>query len=224
MDQIALNLGHLRRKIAAAARRGGRDPEAIRLVAVTKTVGLNEIARAAALGLHDFGENRVQEAREKIRAHPHLAWHFIGHLQSNKAREVARHYALIHSVDRLSLAKALQKQAGQFDWMVEILVQVNVSGEKSKHGLPPGDLPALLSALQALPRLKVRGLMTMAPHEADPEKTRPVFRALRELRDRCVQPGLDLTELSMGMSNDFPVAIEEGATMIRVGSTLFHAV
>ena len=224
MDQIALNLDHLRQKIAAAARRSGRDPEAVRLVAVTKTVGLAEVAQAAALGLHDYGENRIQEAREKIRAHPHLTWHFIGHLQSNKAREAVRHYALIHSVDRLSLAKALQKQAEQCGRTVEILVQVNVSGEKSKYGLPPGDLPALLSALQALPRLKVRGLMTMAPLEADPEETRPVFRALRELRDRSIQPGLGLIELSMGMTNDFPVAIEEGATMIRIGSALFHAV
>ncbi len=219
-----MNLDHLRRQLAAAARRSGRDPAAVRLVAVTKTVGMAEIAQAAALGLRSFGENRIQDAREKVRAYPQLAWHFIGHLQSNKAREAVRYYAMIHSVDRLSLAEALQKQADRFNRIVEILVQVNVSGEKSKYGLPPGELPALLTSLDALPRLKVRGLMTLAPLEADPGETRPVFRALRELRDRCARPGLDLAELSMGMSNDFTVAIEEGATMIRVGGALFKAV
>lgn len=224
MDHLAANLERVRGEIAAAARRAGRDPETVRLVAVTKTVGPEEVARATGLGLQDFGENRVQEAREKILAHPDLTWHFIGHLQTNKVREVLQGFSLLQSLDRLTLAEELQKQAERSGRLVEVLVQVNVSGEKSKHGLPPGELPRFLAALQAFPRLLVCGLMTMAPLEAEPADTRPVFRALRELRDRSARPGLELTELSMGMSNDFTVAIEEGATMIRVGSALFHAV
>ncbi len=208
-------------QIAEAALRSGRDPGAVKLIAVTKTVGIEMVRRAAALGIENFGENRVQDAADKVAAMPGLQWHFIGHLQSNKVKEVLPAYALIHSLDRLSLAEALQDQAKKVGSPAAVLIQVNVSGEQSKFGLVPAELPAFLEKISVFDQVRVKGLMTMAPYLEDPEETRAYFRQLRLLRDANQKEGLALPELSMGMTNDYVVAVEEGATMVRIGSALF---
>ncbi len=218
---LADNYKKLLGNIEAAAARAGREPQDIQLVAVTKYVGLDEVKEAAKVGIKDFGENRVQEADEKIKQFPELKWHFIGHLQSNKAKDVLPNYVLIHSLDRLSLAKALQRCGERFELTANVLVQVNTSGEESKFGLAPGQLPGFLKEIKSYDRLKVRGLMTMAPFYDNPEETRPCFRELARLRDQCRNSDYELEQLSMGMTNDYIVAIEEGATIIRVGSALF---
>ncbi len=215
------NYKTLLKKIAEAAGRSGRKPEEVRLIAVSKTVGIEEVRRAAALGITDFGENRVQEAAVKVEKIPEVRWHFIGHLQTNKVKAVLPSYILIHSLDRLSLAKELQRCAERFDLTAAVLIQVNVSGEQSKFGLAPEELPAFLKKTDAFDRLKVFGLMTMAPFTSDPEETRPYFRKLRLLRDENETAARKLPELSMGMTNDYSVAVEEGATMVRIGSALF---
>lgn len=207
--------------ITSAARKVGRSPDNVKLVAVTKTVGAAEVQHAITLGIKDFGENRVQDAAEKVEQFPAVNWHFIGHLQSNKVKNVLPVYSLIHSLDRLSLADALQSRAESLDQDVNVLIQVNVSGELSKFGLPPAKLPAFLMKLYSYNRIKVRGLMTMAPFVDDSEEARPYFRHLRQLRDRHSKPGVELPELSMGMTNDFMIAVEEGATIVRIGSALF---
>lgn len=214
---LAENLNHIRGEIAQAAKRSGRTPDQIRIIAVTKTVDVEQVRAAAALGLHEFGENRFQEARDKVNALPGLTWHFIGHLQSNKVRDVINSFSLIHSLDRLSLAEAIQRWGERLDRHVSVLVQVNVSGEDSKYGVDPEGLPDFLAVLRDFDRIRVEGLMTMAPWVDDPEAVRPVFRRLRQLRDA----GGGGAELSMGMTNDYAVAIEEGATMVRIGSALF---
>ncbi len=218
---LAENYKDVMNTITDAARRAGRDPAAIKLIAVTKTVGVSVVENAAALGMRDFGENRVQDAALKVEKFPEFNWHFIGHLQSNKVKSVLPAYSLIHSLDRDSLAAALQERAEQLDITINALVQVNVSGEDSKFGLSPARLPAFLLKLYSYERIKVKGLMTMAPFVDDPEETRPHFRHLRQLRDENVRPGMELEELSMGMTNDYEVAVEEGATMVRIGSALF---
>lgn len=218
---LAENLKRIRAEIAAAAGRAGRDPGTVRLVAVTKTVGCEQVRRAAALGLQDFGENRLQEAREKVETFPQLCWHFIGHLQTNKVKQVLAGFSLIHSLDRLSLAGALQRWGDNLEKEVTALVQVNVSGEESKFGLAPAELPDFLAALRDYPRIRVAGLMTMAPWVDHPEEARPFFRRLRELRRANAGPDLPLPHLSMGMTNDYTVAVEEGATMLRIGTALF---
>lgn len=215
------NYKTLLKKIAEAAGRSGRKPEEVKLIAVSKTVGIEEVRRAAALGITDFGENRVQEAAVKVEKIPEVRWHFIGHLQTNKVKAVLPSYILIHSLDRLSLAKELQRCAERFDLTAAVLIQVNVSGEQSKFGLAPEELPAFLKNTDAFDRLKVFGLMTMAPFTSDPEETRPYFRKLRLLRDENETAARKLPELSMGMTNDYSVAVEEGATMVRIGSALF---
>lgn len=218
---LADNYNRILRNIDAAAKRSGRDPREVQLIAVTKYVGLTEIKEAVKLGLKDFGENRVQEAAQKVEKFPDLNWHFIGHLQSNKAKDVLPCYSMIHSLDRLSLAEALQRCGDRFDLKADVLVQVNTSGEKSKFGLAPEELPGFLEKVKSLKRLQVRGLMTMAPFYEDPETVRPFFRELRRLRDQNSSIDYNLEHLSMGMTNDYVVAIEEGATIIRVGSALF---
>lgn len=218
---LAERYKRVRETIDAAARRSGRDGRAVRIVAVTKTVGLDRVREAAALGLTEFGENRVREAAPKVLATPDLDWHFIGHLQSNKAGEVVSHYRLIHSLDRVSLARALQRCAEKENCLVSCLVQVNVAGEESKFGLLPSGLVTFLGEITSFDRLVIRGLMTMAPLVKDPEEARPVFRELRRLRDEAARPGRELPELSMGMTNDYPAAVEEGATIVRIGSALF---
>ncbi len=225
MNQISRNLQEIQQRLHEAAQRAGLDPAAVRLVAVTKTVGLNRLQEAVAAGHTLFGENYVQEARAKIAAlGPGLAWHFIGHLQSNKARAAVDLFDLIHSVDRLRLAQALDQAASRLGKVQNILLQVNLAGEASKSGAAPEDVQNLLSNISKMPNLKVLGLMTMPPWFPDPEEARPYFRALRELRDRLRRLHLvegDLGELSMGMTGDFEAAVAEGATLVRIGTAIF---
>lgn len=221
------------RRIEAACLRSGRSREEIGIVAVTKYVSLERTKEAWNSGLSHLGENRWQDAEAKWRAlgGESLAeetgngptWHFIGSLQSRKAKDVVGKFQYIHSLDRLSLAEAIHKQAERLGLQVPCFVQVNVSGEDSKHGIQPGELHPFLESLREYSTIKPVGLMTMAPYEAEAEATRPVFRGLRELRDEaraCKAAGEDFIHLSMGMSGDFEVAIEEGATWIRLGSIL----
>jgi pyridoxal phosphate enzyme (YggS family) len=225
MDQIRRNLEELKRRLENAARTAGRDPADIRLVAVTKTVGLEGLKEAVAAGQTLFGENYVQEARGKIASlGPGLTWHFIGHLQSNKAKAAVELFDLIHSVDRASLAQALEQAAARRDKIQNILLQVNLAGEASKSGTAPENAQDLLSEIRKMPHLRVLGLMTMPPWFDDPARVRPYFRALRELRDRLRGLQLvegSLSELSMGMTGDFEVAVAEGATLVRIGTAIF---
>lgn len=225
MSDIARRLAEIQGRIAAAAHRVGRDPAEVRLVAVSKTVGLEALREAVAAGQRLFGENYLQEAQRKMAAlGPEVEWHFVGHLQSNKVKGAVGRFALIHSLDRLSLAEALEKAAARLGVVRDVLVQVNLAGEASKSGVAPEAAADLLRELKRCPHLRVRGLMTLPPFFPDPEAVRPYFRALRELRDRLAAQGLSdtgLPELSMGMSSDFEVAVEEGATLIRVGTALF---
>ena len=220
---LAENLAAVQSRIAAACGRSGRDPAEVTLLAVSKNHTAEAVAEAVGLGLTTFGENRVQEAKAKIPLSPSRArWHFIGHLQSNKARDAAALFGTIESVDSLALAEELQKQAQKQAKTLKVLLEVNVSGESSKFGWVPDRLMESLGAINALQRLELHGLMTVAPYATDAEKVRPVFRRLRELRDRCADRlGVPLPVLSMGMSGDLEVAIEEGATIVRVGTALF---
>jgi hypothetical protein len=222
---VAQNLSDIQSRIAAAARRAGRAPEEIRLVAVSKIVPVERLKEAVAAGQRLFGENYLQEARPKIAALGEEAvWHFVGGLQTKKAKAAVGLFALIHSVDRLKLAQALNQAAAQIGLIQDILLQVNLVGEASKSGAAPEDAAGLLKEMGKLDHLRVLGLMTMPPWFADPERVRPYFRALRELRDRLRSLRLasgGLPELSMGMSGDFEAAIEEGATLVRVGSAIF---
>ena len=223
MDTIAANLQEIRAAIAAAAARAGRDPASVRLVAVSKTHPAEAVTAATGAGQRIFGESRVQESRDKIPAcPPGLDWHFIGHLQKNKVRQALPLFSFFHSIDSTALAQAIDRIAGETGKPVEGLLEVNVSGEETKHGFTPDQLRREFAALAKLPHLRIRGLMTMAPYSDNPEDARPVFRALRELRDE-LQSAHDhpLPELSMGMSGDFVPAIEEGATLVRVGSSIF---
>lgn len=222
---LAKQIASVEGRITAAARRSGRPREAITLVAVCKTVGRDTVDRAYALGLRDFGENRVQVARDKFgQGRPgDLTLHLIGSLQTNKARDAVRLFDMVHSVDRPGLIAELGRRAGQAGARLPILFEVNVAGEASKQGAAPEAVPELLAEARRHPSLLPRGLMTMAPLVADPEDARPVFRALRELstRLRRANPDLELEQLSMGMTGDFEVAIEEGATIVRIGRAIF---
>jgi pyridoxal phosphate enzyme (YggS family) len=220
---LAANLRTVQQRIAAACTRAGRDPATVLLVAVSKGQLPDMVAAAARLGLVVFGENKVQEARAKVPLCPgRLRWHMIGHLQSNKAREAVRWFEMIHSVDSLPLAEAIQHEAEKAAKRMPVLLEVNVAGEASKFGYAPARLLEELPALNALGRLEIHGLMTMAPWSPDPERARPVFRRLRELRQECEQClGAPLAHLSMGMSGDFEAAIAEGATLVRIGTALF---
>lgn len=209
-------------RIAGACTRGGRSRDEVTLVAVTKTLPASIINDAIHAGLQDIGENRVQEYLSKrIDLAPHR-FHMIGHLQRNKARQIIDVVSLLHSVDSLALAEELDRLAAARARTVEVLLEVNTSGEPSKFGVSPEDVPSLCRAIALLPRVRVRGLMTVAEFVADPETLRPAFRRMRELRDELARTyGDEIRELSMGMSNDFEVAIEEGATLIRLGSAIF---
>lgn len=221
---IRANLQTVRERIARAAERAGRRPETVLLVAVSKGVDLERIREAVAAGVPALGENRVQEARGKVAAlgRP-VPWHLVGHLQTNKVRDALACFDLIHSLDRLALAVELARRARAEGRTVEVLVQVNVAEEATKGGFRPADLKPALEALTELPSLRVRGLMAIPPLPREPEESRPHYRELRRLRDTTAAWGLpfDLEELSMGMSGDFEVAIEEGATMVRVGTAIF---
>lgn len=222
------NFEEVRERIDQAALRAGRDPADIELLAVSKTMPLEVVREGYQAGLRLFGENRIQEGAAKVEQAEELTdavWHFIGHLQRNKARDAARWFQVIHTVDREDLAVRLDRWAGQFGKMRDVLLQVHQGGEASKHGVDEGDLPRLAAAVRELPHLRLCGLMTIPPWSADPEEVRPWFRQLRELRDQLARefaPGLDhFRHLSMGMSHDLEVAVEEGATIIRVGTALF---
>ena len=225
---IAANLDAVRRRIAAAAQRAGRDPAAITLVAVSKSHPAAAIRAALAHGQRDFGENRFEELHGKVAALEDEAsairWHFIGTIQSRKTRLAVGPVVLIHGVDRAKVAERLSRDASEAGCVLSVLLEVNVSGEQSKHGFGVQELRATLGELAALPGIRVEGLMTMAPLVEDAEEARPVFRGLRQLRDDlAVQFGLALPQLSMGMTNDFEVAVEEGATLVRIGSAIFGA-
>ena len=216
------NLANVRERIEAAASRAGRDPSGIELVAVTKTVGVEAVRRAIGAGVEIIGENRVQDAKEKHGSIGTAArWHMIGHLQRNKVRDALRIFEMIHSVDSLRLARAIDDEAEKRSTIVPVMVEVNVSGESTKYGVAHGDLREMIAAMGEMKSIRTCGLMTMAPFVADPEEVRPVFAALRCLRDdlRDSAPGLEY--LSMGMTQDYEVAIEEGATHVRIGSAIF---
>ena len=217
MNELADNLDRIRARIATACQQAGRDVGDVLLLGVTKTVLPEAVDAAVAAGLTTFGENKIQEAKAKIPEVSNRArWHFIGHLQSNKAREAVALFDLIQSVDSVKLAGELDQWAERAGKTQPILLEVNVAGEASKHGLRLEDVAAAVTEINRLAHLEVRGLMTIPPYAVDPEQARPFFRQLRTLRDR-----LRLPELSMGMSHDFTVAIEEGATIVRIGAAIF---
>lgn len=213
-------------RIKEAARGCNRAESDIRLVAVSKTMPAETVKEAIEAGMADFGENYIQEARDKfsaLSAYP-VSWHFIGHLQSNKAKYAVRMFDLIHSVDSLKLAKELDKFANKNDKVQEILIQVNVAREDSKSGVYVEDTIQLIKDIARLKNVAVKGLMTMPPYFNAPDRVRPFFAALRQLRDRIKEeniPGISMQELSMGMTGDFEAAIEEGATLVRVGTAIF---
>jgi hypothetical protein len=213
----------IRQRIRTACERAGRNPDSVTLLAVTKTQPPEIVKAAAELGLLLFGENKVQEAKVKIPLCPgKLRWHFIGHLQSNKCRDAVELFKMIQSVDSLSLAQEINKRAEQAARTMPVLLEVNVAGEASKFGYRPEQLLAELKELNALPRIEIHGLMTVPPWSAEAEKARPHFRRLREIKAQCEQIlGAPLPYLSMGMSGDFEIAVEEGATMVRIGTELF---
>jgi len=221
--ELLRNINSVQERIAAACARAGRDPSSVTLVAVTKGQPPEVVSEAARLGLTLFGENKIQEAKVKIPLCPgRLRWHFIGHLQTNKCREAVDLFEMVQSVDSLYLAEELNKRAEQAAKTLPILIEVNIVGEASKFGYRPEKLRTELSQLNALPRLEIHGLMTVPPWSSEPEKVRPVLRQLRGLKLECEQIlGAPLPHLSMGMTGDFEIAIEEGTTMVRIGTALF---
>jgi PLP dependent protein len=230
---IADRLTEIRGRIAAAAQSAGRDPDSVRLVAVSKTFPLESIFDAIAAGQRDFGENRVQEALQKIEqalqksggsADQSIRWHLLGHLQTNKARKAAPAFAMIQSADSVELIHKLDQAATDLGYAPELLIQVDLAGEATKYGAAPTEVPRLFEAAAACRAAGVVGLMTLPPFPETPEDSRPWFRQLRDLRDRWQAYGVPasmLRELSMGMSGDFEVAIQEGATIVRVGTAIF---
>jgi len=220
---IAENLAQIQQRISVACERSGRSPKEVQLVAVGKKFTAQVIKEAADCGLNLFGENRVQEAKIKIPDCPgHLRWHFIGNLQTNKCKDAVALFDMLHAVDSLHLAEELNKRCEQLAKVMPVLLEVNVSGEGSKHGFTPKDAIEATQAFFDFPKLELHGLMTMAPFSRQAESTRPYFRKLRELKNDCEEKlGAPLPELSMGMSGDYEIAIEEGATLIRLGTTLF---
>jgi pyridoxal phosphate enzyme (YggS family) len=232
LDQAALaeRIEEVQARIRAAARRAGRDPAEVTMIAVSKTQTPETVAAAHRAGLRLFGENRVEEAAPKVRAvadllapEPPPSWHMIGHLQSRKAAEALPWATMIHSVESEKLARRLSRFCAEQVREMPVLIEVNVSGEASKYGVQPAALADLVNLVAGLPGLRLEGLMTVAPIAADPEDVRPVFAGLRALRDDLAgrYPGLGLPHLSMGMTDDFEVAIEEGATLVRIGRAIF---
>jgi pyridoxal phosphate enzyme (YggS family) len=227
-SQLLHNLRSVRQRIDDAARRGGRRGEEVSLIAVTKYIDAEAAAALLGAGCRDLGESRPQELWHKAEqlAARDVRWHLVGHLQRNKVRRTLPHVALIHSVDSLRLLEEIDRQAQSLDRAVPVLLEVNVSGDAAKHGFDPADMPGVVRSAVEFPRLRIRGLMTMAAREGDLTAARSDFRRLRELRDELraiLPPSQPLDELSMGMSGDFEVAVEEGATLVRIGSALFAA-
>jgi len=228
LDSAALRarLADVRDRLTRAAGRAGRDPASIRLVAVSKTFDADDVRAAAEFGQVDFGENKIQEALPKMdeTADLPIRWHLVGHLQSNKARKAALRFDVVHSVDSVGLVNRIDEAAGEANRPVQLLVQVDLAGESTKHGAREDDLASVFGAAELCRSARVVGLMLLPPAVEDPEQARPHFRALREVRDRLLAQGVDramLGELSMGMSHDFEVAVEEGATLVRVGTAIF---
>jgi len=224
-NQLRERIEQVKRRIREAAARNGRDPEAVRLVAASKTVPSLYIQEALDAGVDIFGENYIQEARGKIETlkdRP-VSWHFIGHLQSNKAKYAVRLFELIHTVDSIKLALELNRQAGKEGKVQEVLIQVNISEEATKSGISTDEAHNLATSVSGMKHLRLRGLMTMPPFFDQPERARPFFAALRQIRDRLQEDLKSETfhELSMGMTGDFEVAIEEGATLVRIGTAIF---
>jgi pyridoxal phosphate enzyme (YggS family) len=233
MDEIARriadNLARVRDQMAAAAQRSGRQPEAVRLVAVTKSAPSDLVRRLLEFGVADLGESRPQELWSKAQSLAKFEprWHLIGHLQRNKIRRTLPHLTLMHSVDSRRLLVAIDEEARAIDRVAAVLLELNISGDITKTGLPPEELGVVLQSAARLPNVAVRGLMGMAALAGGPETARRDFSGLRELRDRVAKnaPGeISLEDLSMGMTDDFEIAIEEGATLVRVGSALFEGV
>ncbi|ADL12410.1 YggS family pyridoxal phosphate-dependent enzyme [Acetohalobium arabaticum] len=227
MSEIKDNLKQVQKRIAAAAKRAGRDSDEIKLVAVTKTRGIEEIKEVIEADVVDLGESRVQELRDKYdNISQKINWHMIGHLQRNKVKYIMRmeRCNLIHSMDSMRLAKKINKRAGMADRVMNVLVQINVAGDENKFGLEPEETIDYLRKVAEFENLQVKGLMTMVPYVDDTEQVRPYFRELKELFEevkRAEIPNIEMQELSMGITNDFEVAIEEGATIVRVGSAIF---
>ncbi len=221
---FAENLASIQQRIHAACDRAGRDPGSVALLAVSKTHPPESIREAVNCGQLFFGENKIQEARAKIPLCPGKArWHFIGHLQSNKVRDAVELFEMIQGVDSLNLAREISKRAEQASKTLPVLLEMNVAGEGSKFGYKPDQLLSELNELNALPRIEIHGLMAIPPYAPVPERARPYFQKLRDLKNDCEQVlGAPLPELSMGMSGDFEVAIEEGSTMVRLGSALWE--
>lgn len=227
VEMFRTNLARVHERMAAAARRVERDPANVRLLPVSKTVPVERIRLALAAGITDLGENKVQEGYRKWEALRDLDinWSVIGNLQTNKAKFVARFAKEFQALDRVRVAEVLHRRLEVEDRALDVFVQVNTSGEESKYGVPPAELSNLLREIEPFDRLRVRGLMTLAVFSNDPDRVRPCFQRLRELRDRARDDlgREDVTELSMGMSGDFELAIEEGATVVRVGQAIFGA-
>ena len=227
-SDIAENIAHVQERIAAACRRAGRKPEDVRLIAISKTFSAECVREAYEAGLREFGENRVQEAAAKRPALSGLAatWHLVGHLQSNKAKPARDLFQWVQSVDSVRLAERLDKVAAPGSTRLQVLIEVNLGGEESKAGVKESEVLPLVESLSRLETIEVRGLMAIPPFLEDAEQTRPYFRRLRELANEIAGknlPGVTMQELSMGMSHDFEIAIEEGATMVRVGTAIFGA-
>ena len=225
-DEIARNLEEVRARIGAAARRAGRDPQEVTLIAVSKTFGADRVRAAVNAGQRDFGENKVQEALQKIgeTADIQIRWHLIGHLQSNKVRKAASPFASIHSIDSIDLLRRLDAAAADAGATPDVLVQVDLAGEDTKYGAPVDAARRIVDAALACGAVRLAGLMLLPPWNEDQEQTRPWFARLRSLRDEWIAAGVPrdaLRHLSMGMSHDFEAAIEEGATMVRVGTAIF---
>jgi pyridoxal phosphate enzyme (YggS family) len=222
MSTIKENLLRVRERIEKAARKAGRDSNEIKLVAVSKTVETDRIKEAIEAGIAILGENYVQEAQKKIEeiGRP-VSWHFIGHLQSNKAKYAVRLFDMIHALDSVSLAEELNRRAEQSDRVMKVMIEVNLSKEVTKFGTDEEMMLNLAKRIQTLRHLSLEGLMTMPPYFDSPEMSRPYYIALRELKEKMAKEGIPMKELSMGMSNDFEIAIEEGATFVRVGTAIF---
>jgi pyridoxal phosphate enzyme (YggS family) len=227
MTNIASNLQNVRQRVDEAITSAGRNPEDVLVLAISKTMPVELVHEAAAAGQLHFGENRVQEARDKVPQAPEgLSWHLVGHLQGNKAKYCPGIFQWIHSIDSVQLAREIARRYRESGKVCKTLVQVSVSGEEVKFGCDPGETAEILSVLLQEEGVEPMGLMTMPPWDPDPEVARPFFKALREHRDDLVNRGFpagSLTELSMGMTGDFEVAIEEGATIVRIGTAIFGA-
>ncbi len=223
---IHANVDTIRRRVAGACARAGRTPDEVTLVAVSKTFPASAVRDAVRAGVTDIGENYVQEllAKREQLAPEQIRWHFVGHLQSNKVRHIAPWITLIHAVESLGVAREIDRRAAQAGRMIEVLVEINTTGEETKFGIAPDTAVSFLRSLEDLAHIRVAGLMTIGPFLPDPEGSRPMFRALRHLREELRTLGLanaTMQHLSMGMTGDFEVAIEEGATLIRIGTAIF---